>query len=237
MTKAHLVLRFDAPLMAFGGVIVDNYGRTDAFPSASLLAGLIGNALGYDRCEGDRLQALQDRLIHAVSIDQPGTPIMDFQTAALEKNDKGWTTRGKPEGRAGGAGTYAGKHIRYRDFWADRIVHIALRLEPAHLEPDLDAVSAALDSPARPLFIGRKPCLPSAPILAGRVSAHSALAAIEEFGREHDQSPCEMFWPEADNDGRPSVRFEVYGERNWVSGVHGGTQRWRRGMIREAGGQ
>jgi CRISPR-associated Cas5-like protein len=31
-----LLLRFDAPLMSFGGVMVDQYGPTDRFPGQSM---------------------------------------------------------------------------------------------------------------------------------------------------------------------------------------------------------
>ncbi len=35
--------------MSFGGEIVDNFGVTRRFPSASMLTGLIANALGWRR--------------------------------------------------------------------------------------------------------------------------------------------------------------------------------------------
>ena len=43
-----LALRLEAPLMSFGGVLVDNRGVTEPFPTRSMLAGLIANALGHD---------------------------------------------------------------------------------------------------------------------------------------------------------------------------------------------
>ena len=43
-----LILRFDAPLMSFGGPMVDHNGVVQDFPPTSLLTGLIGNALGYE---------------------------------------------------------------------------------------------------------------------------------------------------------------------------------------------
>lgn len=229
MSKPHLLLEFDAALMSFGGVAVDNYGKTDPFPSASLLTGLIANALGYDRSEAEKLQAVQDHLVYAVRIDVPGAPLSDFQTAELAANAKGWTTRGAPEGRTGGADTYKGKHIRYRDYWANRIVHVALRLEPADVAPTLENVANALKYPARPLFIGRKPCLPSGSLLAGTVYAPNVLAALESVD---GPSQCEAFWPEREHDGRPHTEpFTTTGQRNWRSGVHGGWERWRRGTI------
>ena len=176
VTKPHLVLRFDAPLMSFGGVVIDNLGVSDAWPSASLLAGLIGNALGFRRTDDDALQDLQDRLVFACRADREGEQLRDFQTVGLKKSDKGWTTRGQPESRAGGS--YEGPHLRYRDYWADRIVTIAMRLEPAERDPGQEHVAKALNTPMRPLFIGRKACLPAAPLFIGWSDGASSLDAV-----------------------------------------------------------
>ena len=163
----HLALRLEAPLMAFGGETIDNYGVIRRFPSASMLTGLLANALGWRRIEAGRHQRLQDRLVFAARIDREpagGTRLTDFQTAQLGASDRGWTTRGQPEGRAGGANTYAAPHLRYRDYFADMRVTMALRLEPAEESPKLEELASALEEPSRPLFIGRKPCLPSSPL-------------------------------------------------------------------------
>jgi len=54
-----LILRLDAPLMSFGGVMIDQHGFIERFPGTSLLTGLVANALGwghgdYERLEGPR---------------------------------------------------------------------------------------------------------------------------------------------------------------------------------------
>ncbi|WP_324669367.1 type I-E CRISPR-associated protein Cas5/CasD [Geochorda subterranea] len=41
-----LVMRFDAPLVSFGSVLVDQHGFIDLFPGTSMLTGLVANALG-----------------------------------------------------------------------------------------------------------------------------------------------------------------------------------------------
>lgn len=110
-----LLLLLEAPLLAFGGEVVDARSVVADFPGTSLLTGLLASALGYRRGEGERLQALQDRLVFAARLDRAGPRITDFQTAELDKDDRGWTTRGRPEGRAGGAGSYVGPHLRRRD--------------------------------------------------------------------------------------------------------------------------
>ena len=53
-----LVLRLDAPLMSFGGVIVDHHNVTERFPGLSLFAGLFANALGWTHGEGDKIGSL-----------------------------------------------------------------------------------------------------------------------------------------------------------------------------------
>ncbi|MDX2266438.1 MAG: type I-E CRISPR-associated protein Cas5/CasD [Hyphomicrobiales bacterium] len=237
MTRKYLILRLDAPLMSFGDVAVDNYGFTDIWPAASMLTGLIGNALGYDRTEGEKLNRLQQRLDFACRLDRPGRPVKDFQTAALNKDDQGWTTRGAPEGRAGGPGTYLGKHIRYRDFIADAVVVVALTLRQQEEVPAIEDVSAAFLTPARPLFIGRKPCLPSRPVHAGeRVEAPDALSAVcaaarDQFADLNDKPRITWRGESVNAPGRKRDR-RVYGERNWVGGVHGGEQLWREAEFR-----
>ena len=109
--------------MSFGGEAIDNLGVIRPFPAISMLTGLLANALGWRRVERQRHQDLQDRIVFAARIDREphgGLRMTDFQTAKLRANDKGWTTRGTPEERAGGANTpYNAPHLRYRDFHVD----------------------------------------------------------------------------------------------------------------------
>ena len=244
MTRRHAILRFEAPLLAFGAELVDARGPVRPFPAASMLTGLIANALGWMRWEAERHQRLQARLVFASVIDETAQPLRDFQTARLGGNDTGWTTRGEVETRDGGAGTYKSPHIRYRDYWADARVHIALRLDPAEEDgqPDLDDVAQALDRPARPLFIGRKPCLPATPIFASFVEAPDVLEALaawlardDDDGADAESGPRETAgWrialpgPAAEEVGDRLARPEeiwLTDERSWGSGVHAGRRR------------
>ena len=236
----HLLIRLEAPLMAFGGETIDNYGVIRDFPAASMLTGLLANALGWRRIERERHRRLQDRLVFAARIDREpagGVRLRDFQTAKLNKNDQGWTTRGIPEGRAGGANTYDAPHLRYRDYFADMRVTVALRLKPAADGdgPTLDDLAAALDAPKRPLFIGRKPCLPSGRLRRGFREGSTALDAlmglpigVEPKLKRTPDELVRLIWPadEGTNDVPDGVRvnrtYQLTDERNWVSGLHGG---------------
>lgn len=220
----HLLLRLEAPLMAFGGETIDNLGVIRDFPAQSMFTGLIANALGWRREDAEEHDRLQARLIFGARLDRTGLRVTDFQTAELRKDDCGWTSNGQPEGRAGGDGTYKGQHLRYRDFHADAAVLVALRLEPAEEAPTLDMVADALRRPARPLFLGRKPCLPTSPLFAGWCDAPDLLTALQKAAPLAPNTRPRVLWPAGEGELRGSRQVDVCDERNWISGVHGG---WR----------
>jgi CRISPR system Cascade subunit CasD len=110
-------------------------------------------------------------------------------------------------------------------------VTVALRLDPAEGEPTLNYLAEALEEPARPLFIGRKPCLPSGRLFAGFSDGETSLAALlaaPMAGESHDgPGPIRLLWPENESpagmtDVRVNRRSMLTDERNWVSGLHGG---------------
>jgi CRISPR system Cascade subunit CasD len=240
-----LVLRLEGPLAAFGGVTIDAVGVTRDYPAASMLTGLLANALGWSRRDSEAHRALQNRLIFGARRERenPLGILTDTQNVQLDDDEpgwkRGWTTHGTPEKRGGGS---LGIHRRTREYHADAFVRVVLRLDPAGQAPDLDALAVALLRPARPLFLGRKPCLPAWPLwhpAEGWVKAptvHAALSALPELtGGEH-----RALWPvgEGPEDG-PGVDKVVAlaDRRNWQTGLHGGTRLVVEGRIAAAPGR
>jgi CRISPR system Cascade subunit CasD len=224
-----LILRLDAPMVSFGSVAVDNRRPVSEFPSLSLLTGLLGNALGYDHRDASLLQRLQERIRYAVRCDRRGERLTDFQTVALGQEhlvDTGWTTRGAPEVRAGASSEET--HIRLRDFWADSVHTVALTVEPEGEKPDLADLEQALREPERPLFIGRKSCLPAAAVLRGRRSAGSLREALEAEPRvprwRGDAAgdvvgPIPAWLPEDEEVTAASREIPVVDERDWENQI------------------
>ena len=221
--------------MAFGGVVVDHIGPVRDFPGSSMLAGLIGNALGWDHRYLDSLQSLQDRLVLGARRDREGTRFTDVQNASLARTDWGWTTYGAPESRTGSS--YTAPHRRQRDYEADAALTLVLRLDPAEDSPQIEEIAWALDHPARPLFIGRKACLPSTPLLVPGAArwleaenTYDALCALPGIGRE-----CHAFWPAGEGpDDMPAGAYTVrdmQDRRNWLRGLHGGSRRVVEGSL------
>ncbi|MDR5734900.1 type I-E CRISPR-associated protein Cas5/CasD [Caballeronia sp. LZ025] len=226
--RRHLLMRLRAPLIAFGGEVVDNYGVIRDFPAMSMITGLIANALGWDRGDSERHNRLQARMVMGARLDHSGERLRDFQTAQLGANDSGWTTLGYPESREGSAETYKSPHLRYRDYHAGLDALVTLRLDPANETPTLDDIARALDRPMRPLFIGRKPCLPSARVFAGFIDAANVLEALRHapLPAGFDNATFHMQWPTNEGampDGRAQARG-ICDERDWRTNVHGGSR-------------
>lgn len=233
-----LLLRFDAPLMSFGAVVVDKNHPVWRFPGKSMLTGLLGNALGWDHRDAGRLQALQERLRFAARWDAEPEPITDYQTVDLGQDflvDTGWTTHGRREDRKGGAAA-TDTHIRLRDYWANGVMTVAAALE-GEGAPTLDDLQRALQQPARPLFIGRKPCLPAAPILLGRRQAQGVKAALAheplaDIGPRRRPRRLIALWPLDEGEGIGAE--ERYDRRDWANNIHLDAERYAVGLLEVA---
>ena len=227
----HLLMRLEAPLIAFGGETIDNLGVIRDFPALSMVTGLLANALGYRREETELHDRLQTRLVVGARLDSEVRRLTDFQTAQLGKDDKGWTTWGVPDERRGGADSYKSPHLRYRDYHASLNVLVALRLEAANESPTLDDLAHALDHPARPLFIGRKSCLPSRRVFAGWLEADNVLLALQTAALPKNVIPLRVQWPDGEGTMPGDHIIDLCDERNWASGVHGGWRPVREGSL------
>lgn len=229
----HLILCLASPLVAFGGETIDNRGVIRNFPALSMVTGLIANAFGWDRSDDRHHNRLQERLRMGTTLAPGGTRVQDFQTVQLGAKDRGWTTWGIPEGRAGGAATYESPHLRYRDYHVELTAWVALRLDPALELPTIDDVATAIDRPARPLFIGRKPCLPTGRLIRGWQDAPDVLGALKAIvtneGSQGDGWRAQ--WPQDEGDLPGTRCIDLCDERNWTSGVHGGWRSVREGLL------
>ena len=233
-----LVLRLDAPLVSFGAPAIDQNGVVQNFPALSMLTGLIGNALGRDHRDVDKLEDLQQRLRYAARIDRRGEALLDYQTVDLgtewmKPKTAGWTTRGVIAYRAGASGEAT--HQRYRHYRADSVHTVALSFivdEP----PSPDEVAEALRKPARPLYIGRKCCLPAVPVLLDVVDGMSLVSVLASIPRSTraDAGRLPACWWDGDDAtaaGGDSRTVPVTDERDWRNRVHVGRRFMREGHV------
>lgn len=226
MKLLHLYLQ--GPLMSFGAPAVDDVRPAGPFPTRSMVTGLLANALGWRHGDFERLQALQAALRVAARADVPGVPLRDYQTVDLSQPflHAGWTSWGVPEGRGGGSSK--GTHIRQRHYLADAVFLLVLGLR-AEAPVTLEALAEALRRPARPLFLGRKSCLPAMPLWPGELQSEGLAAALAELprhARARQQGPLQAWAPVDDPSvpAEPLWRRELPTLRDWRNQVHVGRE-------------
>jgi len=148
-----LFLRLEGLLQAWGDTSKFVLRRTMEAPTKSGVLGLICCAMGLSRqAARERLPEL-NTLAMGVRIDRPGIRWWDYHTVGAEV---GLATAGGNV-KTGAQGTL----ITRREYLTDASFLVALQGDPDLISD----VTEAIESPKRPVFLGRRSCPPSVPIL------------------------------------------------------------------------
>lgn len=211
-----LFLRLEGPLQAWG--LRARWGERDTAdaPTKSGVVGLLGCALGLRR--GDQgLRAVGDALRLGVRVDLPGTRLRDYHTTGGGRYGEtvhAGGTRFHTDAYAGGvlSAEVDGKgrikvkinastkepetDVSERHYLADASFLAALQGPPELI----GRLAAAVQAPVWPCFLGRKACVPAAPLFAGVGQFATLRAALEA---EAFSPRVEAAW--AERAGRPEA--------------------------------
>lgn len=154
MSANTLLMRLEGPMQAWG--TQDSrfvIRRTAEAPTKSGVIGMLCAALGVSRAEASeewlpRLSALD----MGVRLDRSGIRWWDYHTVGAGMQMRIAESDGK---------TKPGAMLTRREYLCDASFLVALRGKPALVEE----LAAALQQPRWPLYLGRKTCPPSRPIL------------------------------------------------------------------------
>lgn len=153
-----LLLRLAAPLQAWGTDSKFEVRRTNREPSKSGVIGLLAAALGLRRdADLSRLSALR----FGVRVDRNGEVIKDFHMAKAEKTS----------------------YLTYRYYLSDAIFLVGLESEDRSF---LEQIERALRNPCFPLFLGRRSCPPTLPLVLGIREDTLEIALREEENQNKD---------------------------------------------------
>ena len=182
--KRCLFLRLSGPMQSWGTGSRLQIRRTDDYPSKSGVLGLLLCAMGIGRESAAEALVPLIELEMGVRIDRPGAPDWDYHTAGagigLRKAEGGiklTASTKEPE-----------TLLSRRQYLLDASFLVALMGDSQLIDHAVDA----LRNPRWPVFLGRKCCVPSEPVLAG-VGEHpdlrTALESVpfiddEDFARE-----------------------------------------------------
>ncbi len=133
-----LLLRLAAPLQSWGSSSKFEIRTTEKMPTKSGVVGMMAAALGLRRnADLSKLVALT----FGVRADREGEDITDFHMAHSEKSS----------------------YVTYRHYLSDAVFLAGLEGEEGFLKE----LEAALQNPRFPLFLGRRSCPPTLPVVIG----------------------------------------------------------------------
>lgn len=182
--KIFLALRLEGPLQSWGFDSQYNRRNTGLMPTKSAIAGMCCAALGLPRgCDKEKkfLAEFNKLMMIAISIPRIGTKkvlpvrrLQDYHTVKDTKTANG----GKKD-----------CHITHRQYLTDASFGVILEGTSSLLKEIADAFG----NPVWGIWLGRKTCIPSAPVLAGiknnRADALCLLIGekpIESFTRQEE---------------------------------------------------
>ncbi len=168
----YLALQFIGPMQAWGFDSQYNRRNTSLFPTKSAVAGICCAAAGYSRGSHQEKDFL-DKFIHINMLSVAIPRFRDYGRAGQTKKKQLEVRRIQDYHtvqntmRASGA-VNKDCVLTYRQYLNDASFGIVLSGNRSLLEQ----ISTSLKDPAWGLWLGRKSCIPAAPILAG--TAHKA---------------------------------------------------------------
>lgn len=184
----YLVMRLYAPLSSWGAVAIGEERPTNDYPTRGAILGLLGAALGIERCDQKQLQALADSIGMASKTYSRGTILRDYhtiQTTAVAKGQR-FHTR-KQELQSAKLETI----LSSRDYREDGLWVVAIWLKPEdeknarHHDYDYDykfdllTLQQALERPKFTLYLGRKSCPLAMPLTPCIIIATNIKQALD----------------------------------------------------------
>ena len=200
MHTRYLVMWLEGPLQSYGGKDQIFVRGTQKFPSRSAICGMLFSAAGWHDEQRERLAELRECSLAVYGYKGESPVLSDYQIigGGWDLKDP-WQERMVPHKSNGKpvAGALPTRPV-IKQYLQDSVFAAILEF-PAQWEND---VRAACCSPHDILFLGRKACVPTIPILQGVAGSFEEALAILDRVEEKRNEICAV----------PAVRHRVYEE-------------------------
>lgn len=192
MSNKFLILRLKGPMQSWGLRAKFDYRYTETMPTKSGIIGLLGAALGLDRSDTSGLKALSELKLMTVCTRE-GVVITDFHTvgSGYDKHDhpeKFLTTAFDLRDPTKKLPTK--NAVTRRQYLCDYEFLAVLQGE----SDLINRCASKVRDPVYQLFLGRKCCMPSLPVLVGTCSDRQKLKkCLRDNGwRDNQRISCEV---------------------------------------------
>jgi len=193
-----LFLRLEGPLQAWGDPSKFVIRRSMDAPTKSGVIGLICCAMGLSRQAAREALPKLSELAMGVRIDRAGIRWWDWHTVGAKigiLNAKGQVKK------TASTGEYE-TLITRREYLSDASFLVALQGKPEMLEE----IAKGLTSPKWPVFLGRKSCPPSVPVLVERAEDDGSFAPLLERHSDIESALKSIRWRPRYSDSRRRER-------------------------------
>jgi CRISPR system Cascade subunit CasD len=185
---SYLVFQLQALLSSWGEPAVGGHRGTAEWPGQSALLGLLGAALGLDRADESAHARLRDGLGFAVGVLNTGTLLRDYHTAQVPPQNK---LKGRPHATRQQELAVPKFDLKTilstRDYRQNSSCLVALSIrQDAVAAYTLDQLAQALRTPTFVLYLGRKACVPGAPLWPQVLHAECALDAFSTYRQAYE---------------------------------------------------
>lgn len=183
----YLALRLEGPLQAWGADSQYSRRNTGLMPTRSAIAGIVCAALGLDRGSDQEKEFLAEfGALSMLSIAIPRTIVTKGPGEIRKKN---LTVRRLQDyhtvqNTVTADGGVKDCHITHRQYLTDAVFGVLLAGETSLIKK----IAEALFDPVWGVWLGRKSCIPSAPIFAGTQSSRDA--ALKILLGDNDLESC-----------------------------------------------
>jgi CRISPR system Cascade subunit CasD len=171
--KKHAILVLEGPMQSWGLQKKFDYRSTMPLPTKSGVVGLVCAAMGIERNDRDNIAKLSALDMSVLTIKR-GTLITDYHTigGGYSKNEK---SRVVPKANGSKGDTV----VTRREYLADASFVVVLSGDSELI----DRCAAALDNPVWNVFLGKRCCMPSRPILEVVVDTEDQVrATVAQLG-------------------------------------------------------
>lgn len=200
-----LVFTLAGPFASFGEVAGNERRSTRGRPGHSMLVGLIAAALGIKREETERLQQLSNSCRFAVRTDRSGGFLVDYHTIQSAKRRRNFAPATRKQMLEEGDQTTI---ITRREYLMD--VHFTVALSLADEAGSLADICGSLITPKFSLYLGRRACPPSLPLMPVVIGADKPQAAFALYDAV-SATAVKSLWP------APAARNRVGAETSQIA--------------------